>query len=447
MRRIVCIRIPHPQLAYWLRRHPEWQGRPVVVGGVPPARGIVETASKAARDAGVEPGMTLTQAQAIVPQAHFVAPDPAGMQQEWERLAVVLGRFSPLVELAAEPGVFYIDGHGMGRLYPTEREYAAHIRFTLQGENYQARVAVAGSRFAARAATALGDIQVVMPRREAQALAALPVEILPVSDALKEAFASLGVRTFRAVAEVPVEQLEARFGREGVAAARLVRGDDPTPLRLYQPPNLTAVEFALDGPVEGLEPVRFILKTVTDRLIGALSERGLACEEARLHLRLDDRTTALVSVVPATPTLSAPLLWELARQRLEREPLRAPIVHVRMEAVRVRPAAPDQKPLFVRSADHAKAELAVARLRGLLGDDAVLVPRRAAAYRPEKRIAWLVYHESPAEDKKKASPRRRPRGFYKPKDYGSALLPFPSPYASGPTDGLYGSKAHGSGAI
>src|SRR5690606_29251331 len=127
-------------------------GRPVVLGGIPPARGVVQAASKAALDAGVAPGMTLVQAQAVAPQAHFAAPDAQDMQREWERLAVILGRFSPLVEAAEEPGVFYLDGHGMGRLYPTEREYVSHIRFTLQAEMYQARVAVAGSRFAARAA-------------------------------------------------------------------------------------------------------------------------------------------------------------------------------------------------------------------------------------------------------------------------------------------------------
>jgi protein ImuB len=455
MRRIACLRIPYPQLALCFRRHPEWQGQPVILGGIPPQRGTVTGASKAAREAGVELGMTLNQAQSIVPQAHFVPLSSEEERQEWERIAVLLGRFSPMVELA-EPGVFYLDAQGMGRLYPTEREYLAHIRFTLQGEGYQSRVAMAGNRFSARVATYFGDIHVVPHKREPMALAPMPVSLLPLSPALSEALQTLGIQTMGALAKLPTGQLEARFGREGIEAARLAAGEDPTPLRGYQPKNLTVAELELDGPIEGSEPVRFVMKTVTDRMIGELATRGLACEEARLHLRLDNRTTAVIGIVPAAPTLSAPLLWELARTRLDREPLQAPIVSLRMEAVRVCAAEPDQKPLFTRNGDHERAHLAVARLRGLLGDEAVLVPRQSAAYRPERRVTWMAYHETGPTHKKKdprksrPSPAHRPRrgpGFYKPKDSGSAPLLYPLPFGQPPTAAHPGPRAHGSGAI
>lgn len=58
-------------------RHPEWRGRPVIVGGDgdPTKRGVVSTASYEARDFGVRSGMPLRTALKRCPEGIFVAVD------------------------------------------------------------------------------------------------------------------------------------------------------------------------------------------------------------------------------------------------------------------------------------------------------------------------------------------------------------------------------------
>jgi nucleotidyltransferase/DNA polymerase involved in DNA repair len=62
-----------------LLRHPELQGRPVVVGGDgdPSKRGVVSTASYEAREYGVRSGMPLRTAYKRCPEAVFLPVDAA----------------------------------------------------------------------------------------------------------------------------------------------------------------------------------------------------------------------------------------------------------------------------------------------------------------------------------------------------------------------------------
>ena len=54
--------------------HPEYRGRPVVVGGDPKSRGVVSTASYEARKFGIRSAMPAAEAYRLCPEAVFVRP-------------------------------------------------------------------------------------------------------------------------------------------------------------------------------------------------------------------------------------------------------------------------------------------------------------------------------------------------------------------------------------
>jgi len=62
------------------RDHPEYRGKPVIVGGGPNERGVVSAASYEARVFGVHSAMPLVQAGKLCPQGIFVPGDAAAYE-------------------------------------------------------------------------------------------------------------------------------------------------------------------------------------------------------------------------------------------------------------------------------------------------------------------------------------------------------------------------------
>src|SRR5262245_29981172 len=84
-----------------MRACPRLQGKPILVGGGPPGREVVTTASYPARDYGVHSGMSLRTALRLCPHATFVPVDPPKYVSASRRLLRILEGFTPAVELAS----------------------------------------------------------------------------------------------------------------------------------------------------------------------------------------------------------------------------------------------------------------------------------------------------------------------------------------------------------
>src|SRR5215469_6442290 len=99
-----------------LLERPELRGKPVVVGGKPDQRGIVSTASYEARKYGIHSAMPLRTAGKLCPHAIFLEPRHQ-LYSEWsDRVAAILGRYSPIVEMASVDEA-YVDLAGTQRLH------------------------------------------------------------------------------------------------------------------------------------------------------------------------------------------------------------------------------------------------------------------------------------------------------------------------------------------
>ena len=82
-----------------MHRRPELRGRPVVVGGDPRGRGVVATASYAARRFGIRSAMSCAEALRRCPAAVFVPPDMARYREWSARVWDVVRAMAPAVEV------------------------------------------------------------------------------------------------------------------------------------------------------------------------------------------------------------------------------------------------------------------------------------------------------------------------------------------------------------
>lgn len=109
------------------RDHPEWRGRPVIVGAGPHARGVVSTCSYEARAFGVRSAMPSRTAYEKCPHGVFVKPRMAVYRAVSAQVFEILGHYSPFVEGVSVDEAF-LDVTGTLHLFGDARALGARLR-------------------------------------------------------------------------------------------------------------------------------------------------------------------------------------------------------------------------------------------------------------------------------------------------------------------------------
>ncbi|MCF7978173.1 MAG: DNA polymerase IV, partial [Chromatiaceae bacterium] len=98
------------------RDHPDWRGRPLVVGAQPGGRGVVATCSYEARRYGVHSAMPIAQAaRRLPPETIYRRPDMARYAEVSQQIMGLLQQLSPLIEQVSIDEA-YLDVSGLERL-------------------------------------------------------------------------------------------------------------------------------------------------------------------------------------------------------------------------------------------------------------------------------------------------------------------------------------------
>ena len=206
------------------------------------------------------------------------------------------------------------------------------------------------------------------------------------------------MRQIGAVAELARSALVARFGDEGARIHARARGEELEPFQPRRTSERLALSLPIEPPVEGLEPLRFVLHRLADALTQQLTARGLAAARAQLHLDLDlafarAGTLAELDIEQRfpEPTADAEAIERLLFARLERTPPPAAVARLGLSLDGTAPAAGQQLSLFTPQATRgARLEWQLARLALTFGEDRVrrvsLVDPEAPL--PETRWTW-----------------------------------------------------------
>ena len=197
-----------------VRDRPDLQGRAVIVGGG--HRGVVLSASYAARRSGVRSAMPMTRARRLCPQARVLAPDFASFGAVSAAVMETFRSVTPQVEVLSLDEAF-LDVSGARRRLGSPREVAEHLRARIADEQAIAcSVGVAATKHVAKLASrrAKPDGVVVVARERATAfLHPLPVEEMwGVGEKTAAALHRLGLYTVGDVAHTPLPTLRRALG-------------------------------------------------------------------------------------------------------------------------------------------------------------------------------------------------------------------------------------------
>ena len=110
-----------------LLHHPEWRGRPLVVGAGPHERGVVSTCSYEARRYGIHSAMPSRTAYELCPHAIFTPPDMKRYKAVSDRAFEVFSHYSPYVEAVSIDEAF-LDITGTVHLHGSPRALGEALR-------------------------------------------------------------------------------------------------------------------------------------------------------------------------------------------------------------------------------------------------------------------------------------------------------------------------------
>ena len=232
---------------------------------------------------------------------------------------------------------------------------------------------------------------IVPPGGDAAFLAPFPLALLQPGDDIAETCHALGLRVIGQFAALHADEVEARFGPEGLALHRLARGIDTRGPSMPRDDALPVVACDLGSPVATAEPLLFVLKGALASLGAALRAKGLAAREIALTLTLDNGATTEKTVRPARPTSHAGALFDHCRAAFEGWALPEPVTALAVRAAVTVAASGEQGDLLApRWADPSALAAAFDRIRGSEGADAVAQPVALDGHLPHDAGTWSV---------------------------------------------------------
>jgi protein ImuB len=356
-------------------------GRPAALAPEPGAAQLIGEVTDAAEGFGLRIGMRMGEALSRCPELILIPPDPERAEGSWEEALRRLEGIGAEVE-SDRAGEAFFEAGGLTGLWGGIEGVLKRVRKEL-GRSVQ--LGAGPGRFPSYVAA--HSAAIVPDGAAAEFLDPMPVSLLcgrlggdQEADDLPNELERLGISTLGRLAGLPRDAVADRFGRLGLRALRLARGDDE-PLRPRPVREAIAVELELPEAVSGQQLERS-LELLISRLLAHGERRGRTLRALRLSARLAAgggwrRQIALRRASADRVRLADALLPHLAL-------LPAPAATLRLEAVAMGPETGDQLTLSSPEQERRRRlSEAVRQTRSAAGADAVL---RVLEVDPESRV-------------------------------------------------------------
>ena len=258
------------------RDNPDYQGKPLVVGGSPNERGVVAAASYEARKFGIHSAMPSRQAQAKCPVLVFVKPRFEVYREISTQIHAIFERYTDLVEPVALDEA-YLDVTENKPSLPYASTIARHIKAEIFNETQlTASAGVSINKFLAKMASGKNKpngLTVILPEDAIAFVEQLPIEKFHgIGEVTAAKMHSLGIHTGVDLKEREISELIQHFGKVGQYYYKIARAQDD---RVVEPNRIrksigAETSFAQDlsdriSMLLELEQIAQVLKQRIDR--------------------------------------------------------------------------------------------------------------------------------------------------------------------------------------
>lgn len=267
--------------------HPEWKGKPVIVGGDPTKRGVVSTASYEARAFGVHSAMPSSTAARLCPEAIWTPGNFHRYREMSQKVMDILEDESPhLMQVSIDEAFLDITPTRTNRTHPIT--VAKRIQKRVSELGITCSIGLGESKSVAKIASNQDKphgLTVVYPGESAAFLAPLPVgEMSGIGSVAQKKLHSYHIRTLGDVVNADPVLLKQVFGKNTQLMIDRCRGIDTPVNSAHEPAKSVSNEISFAVSLTDRKEIQARIATMAHKVGRRLRRKGM--EGTTLHLKV-----------------------------------------------------------------------------------------------------------------------------------------------------------------
>ncbi len=305
--------------------HPEYKGKPVIVGGLPEdRRAVVSTASYEARKFGIHSAMPISAAKKLCPDAIFLRGNMKLYADKSKEVMEVFSDFSPsVIQMSIDEA--FIDMKGTEKLFGTPDEAAVLLKNTVKEKTgLTVSVGAASTMYLAKIASGLkkpDGLTIVEEGKEEEFMLSLPLEKLWGAGSktqmhLKDA----GLRTIKSIYDKSEGLLKSIFGdATGSFLYDAVRGGKNISFGEEAKTHSVSVETTYEYDLTDRYIIETALLQLSEQLMYRLHKENSKSYTVCLKIRYEDFTTVSIQETGERIVMNSDDLFEKSKKLFEKK--------------------------------------------------------------------------------------------------------------------------------
>jgi protein ImuB len=385
-KRFISIWFRYLKTDWWIRRRPVLHDKPFVLALPDHGRMVITAANRLAEKQGIDPGMVVADARALIPSLEVLDDQPETSARLLNALAEWCIRYTPAVAIDPPDGLL-LDATGCAHLWGGERSYITviHERFTDFG--YDISIAMADTVGTAWAVARFGsNNSIIESGQQHTALLSLPPACLRIEASATERLEKLGLRQISQLISMPRSALRRRFDAQMLQRLDQALGYEEEMIKPIQPIEPYQERLPCLEPIVTATGIEIALQRLLDALCDRLQHEQKGLRTALFKGYRMDGKIEQIEIGTNRPSCNPKHLFKLFEVKIESiEP--APGIEVfTLEALKVEDLPTVQQQLWGNKMDLDNVELSelLDRIAGKIGAHNIHHYVPAEHYWPER---------------------------------------------------------------
>jgi protein ImuB len=345
-KRFVTIWFRYLRTDWFTRRQPMLRDIPFVLVYPDHGRMIISAGNAIAQSHGINTGMVVADARAIIPSLQILDDKPEFTNKIMKGLAEWCIRYTPFVASDPPDGLI-LDATGCAHLWGGEESYLKEIVIRLKAIGYNVHSAMADTIGAAWAITHYGnECCIVENNQQATALLSLPPEALRIEAKTTERLHTLGLRQIGSIIGMQRSALRRRFGENILKRLDQALGKIEEVVEPVQPVEPYQERLPSPEPIVTATGIETALQRLLETLCTRLKQEQKGLRKAIFKCYREDGKILSIEIGTNRPSNNSRHLFRLLELKIENiEPATGIDLFI-LEAQKVVPVSPLQEKLW-----------------------------------------------------------------------------------------------------